>query len=275
MIERQTYSNYDVCVVDDASTDTEQKGIIREFCERCGWKAIFNEERKGALFNIVEGIEALQCVDNDIIVQIDGDDWLFDRRVLSLLNLYYLKEDIYLTYGQYYSISHRKRGICSPIAKEDIDKKRYRQMPWQFSALRTFRYFLWRQIRDEDLRDESGEPFRVTWDEALMFPMLEMAGHHIRFIPDILYTYNDLNPICDRRVRREEQLRCGRIIRSRRPYQPLVEGDPERFPLGLAAKVRFALIRATIRLRSWRVRNRRSTIRQMINGVIERMAWLK
>ena len=249
MIERQTYSNYDVCVVDDASTDREQKGIIEEFRDRCGWKAVFNERREGALYNIVNGIKALQCVDNDIIVQIDGDDWLFDRRVLSLLNIYYLKEDIYLTYGQYYSISHRKRGICAPITKEDIDKKQYRQMPWQFSHLRTFKFFLWRQIKEEDLRDRNGEFFNVSWDMAFMYPMLEMASHHIRFIPYILYTYNNLNPICDSKVSREEQLRCEADIRNGKPYDCVLQGQPKRHQLSAAEQCEFAWIRSILLLK--------------------------
>lgn len=271
MIEQQTYRNFEVCIVDDASTDPRQKEIIEEFRERCGWKAIFNEERKGALFNIVEGIKALQCVDNDIIVPIDGDDWLFDRHVLSLLNLYYLREDIYLTYGQYYSLSHQKRGISAPITEDDIEQKNYRKMPWQFSALRTFKYFLWRQIREEDLRDQNGIPFKVTWDKAFMFPMLEMAGHHIRFVSEIIYTYNDLNPICDSKVRREEQRRCEQLIRSRKPYDRVLDGDPERFPLCLSEKVKFALIRTIIKVRSLRVRNRYSKVRQMIGAVIRKI----
>jgi len=246
-----------VCVIDDASTDPGQRGIIREFSERCGWKVIYNDENKGALFNIIKGVEALECSDDDIIVQMDGDDWLFDRRVLSLLNLYYLKEDIYLTYGQYYSISHRIRGICAPIAREDIDKKRYRQMPWQFSALRTFKYFLWRQIREEDLRDQDENFFQVTWDLAFMCPMLEMAGHHIRFIPEILYTYNDLNPICDSKVRRKEQMRCHQDIRSRRPYERLLEGDHKILALPLTARLEMAWIRTILRLKSCRIHNRR------------------
>ena len=257
MIERQTYSNYDVCVVDDASTDREQKGIIEEFRDRCGWKAVFNERREGALYNIVNGIKALQCVDNDIIVQIDGDDWLFDRRVLSLLNIYYLKEDIYLTYGQYYSISHRKKGICAPITKEDIDKKMYRQMPWQFSHLRTFKFFLWRQIKEEDLRDRNGEFFNVSWDMAFMYPMLEMASHHIKFISEVIYTYNDLNPICDSKVRREEQLRCEQDIRDRKPYDCLLKETLKITPLPIKAKLEFAWIRIVLRLKGCRVRNRR------------------
>jgi glycosyltransferase involved in cell wall biosynthesis len=257
MIERQTYRSFDVCIVDDASTDPQQQAIIAEFSGRNGWRTIFNAENQGALFNIVAGIKALECSDDDIIVQMDGDDWLFDRRVLRLLDLYYRKEDIYLTYGQYYSLSHRKRGICAPVTEADIEARRYRQMPWQFSALRTFKYLLWRQIKDEDLRDRDGSFYRVSWDMAFMYPMLEMAGRHVKFIPDILYTYNDLNPICDLKVRRDEQVRCEHDIRSRSAHQCLQNGFPKPGPWPLRSRLELAWIRTVLRLKSWRVRDRR------------------
>jgi glycosyltransferase involved in cell wall biosynthesis len=257
IISRQTHRNYEVCIVDDASTDPDQKEVIRGFSKRNGWKAVFNTENKGALPNILKGIETLQCSNDDIIVLIDGDDWLFDRRVLSLLDLYYRREDIYLTYGQYFSLSHRKKGICAPLAEADIAEGRYRQMPWQFSHLRTFKYALWGQIKEEDLRDRDGSFYRVSWDMAFMYPMLEMAGQHIRFIPDILYAYNDLNPICDSKVRRQQQLSREQEIRDRPPYNRLLKGKPKAIPLPFGSQLEFAWSRLVLRLKSWRLRNRR------------------
>jgi hypothetical protein len=67
--------------------------------------------------------------------------------------------------------------------------------------MRTWRAFLWRNIKQEDLKDENGIYWKVTGDLAFMFPMLEMAGEeHYRFIDDIIYVYNEQNPINDHKV---------------------------------------------------------------------------
>ena len=54
-----------------------------------------------------------------------------------------------------------------------------------------------------------------------MFPMVEMAGDRFQFIPQILYIYNDTNPSSDFRLRLPEQQRVNKLIRKKRPYDPL------------------------------------------------------
>ncbi len=58
-------------------------------------------------------------------------------------------------------------------------------------------------------------------DLALMLPMLEMAGTHARYLPDILYFYNRTNPLNDHKVNFAFQQECAQAIRDRKPYQRL------------------------------------------------------
>ena len=44
---------------------------------------ILNKEKKFALKNIYEGIKLLNPSDEDIIITIDGDDWLYDSTVFD------------------------------------------------------------------------------------------------------------------------------------------------------------------------------------------------
>ena len=53
---------------------------------------------------------------------------------------------------------------------------------------------------------------------AFMFPMLEMAGAHSRHLSDILYVYNQSNPINDYKVRLPAVLAMDRLIRARTSY---------------------------------------------------------
>ena len=74
----------------------------------------------------------------------------------------------------------------------------------------------------------NGEFFAVNADMATMIPMLEMCApkdvhspNHSKFIPDIMYIYNYNNPLQDERIHRQEQLDIEKIIRAKKPYEPL------------------------------------------------------
>jgi hypothetical protein len=54
-----------------------------------------------------------------------------------------------------------------------------------------------------------------------MFPMLEMSGHRAAFINEVLYIYNNANPISDRKIDRELQRQLEMDIRGRARYHRL------------------------------------------------------
>ena len=54
-----------------------------------------------------------------------------------------------------------------------------------------------------------------------MYPMIEMAGSHLRFIDRVLYIYNDLNPACDGTVNPKLQIETGKYIQSKPIYKEL------------------------------------------------------
>ena len=100
--------------------------------------------------------------------------------------------------------------------QEIIESGDFRKDPhWRASHLRTFKHKLASQLHEEDLIDEDGQYYEMTWDQALMFPMMEMARERIKFISDILYVYNDENPINDHKVDRQKQIDTGDRIRNR------------------------------------------------------------
>ena len=49
--------------------------------------------------------------------------------------------------------------------------------------------------------------------------MLEMSGHRQEFIKDVLYVYNDENPISDHKIRRKEQIIAADQIRRKKRYE--------------------------------------------------------
>jgi hypothetical protein len=55
-----------------------------------------------------------------------------------------------------------------------------------------------------------------------MFPLMEMAGHsRMRFIKQVIYRYNDLNPDNDHKVRAQEQYETAKWLREQKPFERL------------------------------------------------------
>jgi glycosyltransferase involved in cell wall biosynthesis len=102
-IATQDYSNYDVCLVDDASTDERQAPLVEKLATEHGWKYLQREENAGALRSQHEGITLMDPQDGDVIVWVDMDDALATSQALRTLDGYY-KNDTPMTYGSYQSV---------------------------------------------------------------------------------------------------------------------------------------------------------------------------
>jgi hypothetical protein len=88
--------------------------------------------------------------------------------------------------------------------------------------MRTWKAWLWNKIEDGDLKDSDGNYYSVAGDLSFMWPMIEMAGlDHFKFIPDILYVYNESNPINDHKVDLSKVRNIHNLISNKTPYKKL------------------------------------------------------
>jgi len=209
-ILHQDYPFFRVIYIDDASTDLTFEKVSKMKDERV--HLVKNEFNQGALANIYKAVHSID--DQDIVVLVDGDDWLKHSGVLSYLaNVY--KDDVYLTYGQYENYPFGSLGICRALDKP------VRNSPWITSHLKTFYALLFKKIAKEDLCLDN-RFFSVASDMAIMLPMIEMCGEkRVKFISEILYVYNVMNPLRDGNCRYEEQQKVGNLIKSKPPYKLL------------------------------------------------------
>jgi glycosyltransferase involved in cell wall biosynthesis len=218
----QKYENYRVIYTNDCSSDGTDKMVMDFIRKRNLWNKITfisNNVRSGHLFNQCRAISL--CDNDEIVVIVDGDDWLAHDGVLAYLNQVYQDLDVWMTYGQYWYWKKNFRGICRPIPEDIMKHNSIRQYPnWILSHLRTFYAGLFKMIKKEDLFYD-GEYFPMCADVATMIPMAEMAGRHIRFIPEILLTYNDGNSLNFYHEKREEQVRLQKEISRRNVYERL------------------------------------------------------
>tara|TARA_R110002051_G_scaffold212507_3_gene277587 strand:+ start:1822 stop:2586 length:765 start_codon:yes stop_codon:yes gene_type:complete len=226
-VRGQDYKNYECILVDDMSTDNSVQIAEQEIAEDKRFRIIRNTEKKYALRNLCDTIKEFNPNNSDIITILHGDDWLANRRTLSILNKTYNEFDCWLTYGSYVEYPSKIRGKFSiKVPDHVLETNSIRSVQWMTSHLQTFKYGLWKQIEQEKSFKESDEPdkehhFPFAWDLAWMFPLIELAGKKSHFIPDILYVYNRANPLNVDKIERQIQLMTERKIRSMESYNPL------------------------------------------------------
>jgi len=221
-LKRQHHQNFVCTMIDDISTDNTFEAAKRSIGDDTRFRLIKNEERQYALGNIAYALERTECHDNDVVVLLDGDDWLVSFKALNRLSEAYMDEECLLTYGSYVYYPMGTRGVePSEYPEEVIDENTFRQDQWRASHLRTFKYSLWKHLNHDDLKDEEGNYYKMTYDQAIMLPLLEMAGKRSRFIPEILHVYNKENPLNIDKNKAQEQHALAQKIRTKTPYTRL------------------------------------------------------
>ena len=225
-IASQEYDgDWSCIIIDDASTDGTQDSILEVISTlsdevRAKFKMKFNSERVGALKNFIDGFKELGADEEpeSVLMQVDGDDWLYGPLVFQIVRSAYEQTKCWMTWGSYVEWPSGAPGMAQPMPDEWHHARDYRSKPWVMSHLRTFKSHLWSSVKDEDLRGDDGKYYDVTWDLAHMFPMIEMSGERSLFIPYVLYCYNRANPLSDDKIARERQLRFESLIRSKPRY---------------------------------------------------------
>jgi len=215
----QEYAHFRVIYVDDCSPDGTGEAVanfIKEHPHGNKVQLIRNKSRKKAMSNLWHAIHS--CRDEEIVVTVDGDDWLPHNKVLSIVASYYNDPNVWLAYSNSITHPEGKPGISRPI---NFSKdKGVRQQPFVTSHLRSFYAGLFKRIRLQDLVFNGGF-VSTTHDIAMLSPMLEMAAGHICFMKEKLYIYNSANPLSDCRSHGGLQEKIRDFIKKLPPYQPL------------------------------------------------------
>jgi glycosyltransferase involved in cell wall biosynthesis len=196
-IMSQSYKNFVCYITDDLSTDNSTS-IVEDFIK--GDDRFFiirnkNKKYQGGNYDLIcrdtEGID-----DEDIFVEVDGDDWLPDNKVFERIINHYSDKNIWIANGSF-RYSDGRGGFASEVKYFD----KLRELPFTASHIRTWKIFLWRNIDIVDLKDDSGEYWSTTGDLSFMYPMLEMSGEeHYKFMNEINYIYNEQNPLNDHKI---------------------------------------------------------------------------
>jgi len=220
-VKRQRESNFRCYLIDDISTDNSCNIVqsLIEGDER--FELIKNTDKQYALGNIAGVLNQFNIDSNDVVVILDGDDWLASTNTLNHLSAVYHDKKCLVTYGNYvYSPRGGAGAEPSRYPESTIKENSFRNDKWRASHLRTFKYLLWKHVKQEDLKNDEGY-YKVAYDQALMLPLLEMASERSEFIPEIMHVYNRNNPLNVDKVKQKLQHQTALEIRNKKSYERL------------------------------------------------------
>jgi FkbM family methyltransferase len=223
----QDYDNYCMFIVDDCSTDNTRE-VIDEYRNSLPHdlkKKIFvtsNKDNLGAVWNQVNTISN-ECGDG-IVMLLDGDDWLVnDPNIFHKYNNIY-NEGAEFTYGSCWSVCDNIPLIAQEYPPEVKRNKAYRnyKFNWNmpYTHFRTFRsYLMHGYLHDHGnyaFRDGDGNWLKAGGDTSVFYTMIEYADpDKVVCVPEVVYNYNDANPINDYKVNSEEQTKnANRVVAS-------------------------------------------------------------
>lgn len=242
----QIDEDYHIFYTDDCSTDGTYD-LVKKYIDDRNLNdkitLVRNDSRRKQLANHYRVIH--WCKPDDIIVVLDGDDAFFNKWVLSKLRRVYKNPDIWMTYGQFKNWPQGKRGYCKKTDQAIIDSGKFRSQNWIWGHLRSYRAWLAKEIKLEDLIISEvkslkeiapynvinknviyeipryqGKFFPASADCALGYPMVELARNHIKFIRKILYLRNIANTINTFKTQFDVQQYCAQYVRSSKNYYP-------------------------------------------------------
>ncbi len=231
----QKYHNYRVIYIDDASPDGTGELVEQYIQEKHQEERVVllrNTSWESQMANHYKAVH--RCDDNEIIVQLDGDDWFAHPHVLELVNTIYSTHtlDTWITYGGgvfwpsgEVFLKPESTGL---IAQLKIKNNDLRSRPFLYGHLRTFYAWLFKKLKLEDLMITSSfYPMTPGPDGAFMRPMLEMAGwRHSYQIDQPVYIWNMLNPLSQIRINSAGQYTLGDLIDSW-PKYPSLSSDEQ------------------------------------------------
>jgi glycosyltransferase involved in cell wall biosynthesis len=216
-IMSQNFKDFTCYITDDLSTDNTINIIKNTIKNDNRFILIENKSKMYQPGNYDQVIRGLDIPDDEICVEVDGDDWLPNSNVLTRIEEIYKDSNVWMTSGSF-KYHDGRPGFANP----PTNFTNIRNQTFTLSHMRTWKSWLWKKIDVEDLKDENGKYWNVAGDLSFMFPMIEMSGeNHFKYISDVLYIYNESNPLNDHKVNLNNVFDTAKKIRNKKIYKKL------------------------------------------------------
>lgn len=213
-VASQDYDNYHHILIDDLSDDNgwkQAKNLIESFDEsiRSKFTLIKNPKNRGAIKNQLSAIKDY-ATDDDVVMLLDGDDWLVNNNTI-----FHYYNDIYnqgyeFTYGSMWSMVDNIPLIAQDYPANVKSAKSYRdhKFNWNvpYTHFRTFKKNLFNTIDQNKFKDSTGDWMKAGADVPLFYELIETVDSaKIYCNKEIVYNYNDANPLNDYKIKKDEQ----------------------------------------------------------------------
>jgi glycosyltransferase involved in cell wall biosynthesis len=216
ILAQKCISKVKIAICDDASTDGTRETIDTLITQSRNPQDIFyikNKERKYKIRNLMTLMNSAPIDKADVCCFIDGDDWLTKETSLQTVIDKYMCTGCWVTYGSYKSITND--ACCfremTLLEKESND---FRNMPWMFGHLFTFRYFLWKSIPDSYFEFNEEVIYKYAADITINLSILELAkSPRIQYISEEIYGYNH------NKVNEEKRMYADKKVRALSPVR--------------------------------------------------------
>ena len=243
----QDYDNYIHYLIDDCSTD-DSYNVAKAAIEALpnylqkNFKLEKTTSRNGsAVANQILTIKKLHLEDDDIIMLLDGDDSLSNRNdIFTYYNELHVDADF--VYGSSWSMVDNIPLISQPYPPEIKESRDYRnyKFNWNmpYTHLRTYKAKLIKDVPESYFQDDDGNWFKAGGDNSTFYIPLEHCDPDRIFVnSDIVYNYNDKNPLNDYKVNGTEQnITANKILSNN--MKPIITTEKTQMDLGkLALKV--------------------------------------
>lgn len=200
----QNYSHWYCILFDDGSTDNSAY-ICKKYVEQYPTKFEYlqlSKKNNGPAYTKYHGLMHINKISdaNDILLVVDGDDYLFTQEALSIINDTYQKTKCWCTYGSSHFTGeweYRQQDIPRDPRLNSTgkggNKINFRKLSWRFAHPRSCKCFLLTNFQKKDFQYQ-GLWLKKSTDRPLIYNMLEWSGiSKVAFITSKIYFYREHN----------------------------------------------------------------------------------
>jgi glycosyltransferase involved in cell wall biosynthesis len=203
----QNSTNYTILYIDDGSSySQQQKNYINEKLK--DHYVVFNTNQQFAVKNAYVQLHkyasqlTTELLSQTIIISLDGDDWLYGTNVLEILDKTYTTTNSLFTYGNclYYQPSswrhNQKATYIDPTTNRrfpsSVEAKNAYRTHLEFPPLhiKTWRLDAFLKIPQTAFLRPDGSWLQFCEDQAILYPLFEMARGRYTVIEEVLSVYN-------------------------------------------------------------------------------------